>query len=1495
MSGDTAYFATFCFELKEGVDILRLKSAWAEAFQRIQILRTRFVRTSDGYIQGVTKAKAMPWFAFAFDTQEKLEWKIKLASAKKRWQQKNNDHILHPIEILQFCLPESSTLVLNIFHGLYDGISLPLLLQRVHSLYHAETPTDFGPPFLSVLPYGPLGKVSGAREFWKKHLTSSSTDLPRFSSSGMDVVIASARLDDLSQFDQIRKRLNTTHQSIVQACWSAVLQQHCHGLVTMGLVVSGRSIEHDFAESVIGPMFNTIPFLLHLNGSDSWSSIIERCHAFNIEMLPFQHSPLRDITKWCGNMGKTRELFQNLFVFQRREDGVESYSDNDLWKMWEGPASAVYPLSFESELLHDGILNTLLVAQSEYADQETAHRLLANFSKAIRDVLRDPSMNIRDSLGYVGGSEKSSSEAPQVPTPASNGPAVHFQWTEAAMIIRKEMASLASVDEDKVTPTTSIFELGLDSIDAIKLSSRLGKLQMNVPVSTIMKYPSISKLLEIVSVTPMSANSNVRHTLTDIETKLKRSLSESHHLPGAKRYLPATPLQEGMVIEMLNSKFKRYYNHDIFKIGEWVDISKLKTAWSDVIAHNPILRTTFFLVDDPSLETAVAQVVIDPSALEWNELNIAEQDEIPGTLKRIAEHAFQQPMGSTNVKLTLFRTHGDCYLVLSIPHALYDGWSLQLLHQDVQRAYHGQITRRPSYALVLEEIISGSSADAEDFWSGFLSDSPSTLISQYSNVKNHQSEVLRCEISSKKSAEFIKSFCRSESITMQAIGQACWTLVLASYVRSLEVVYGVVLSGRDSEESREVQFPTMNTVAFRSIIHGSRRDLLQFTQDDMSSIRQYQHFPLRRAQALASRSGQKLFDTLFIYQMQPEASETTTKPLYESVGGAFEVEFPVCVEAETVGDQFIWRTACKSSAMDEEGAMLLLQRLDDTLSGIMEKPEIDCFQFDKDSVRICDLPPFQLAELTTAIDDSGETALPELNERELSKVEMTIRSVLSSVSRTPEDEISRSSSIFHLGLDSISAIKVSSLLGKQGIHLRVSEMLQNPTLSGMARVFQTQSERTPTTYNSRDDNMLKISNLNIDALAILGKFDIAEYNVECILPASAGQIYFLTAWQNASGGIFYSQFRYHFRGVSREGIQKAWSRLVQRNQILRTMFAITLDAKIPLVQIVLKKTEESILFDHDKDNIKWKFAQPFVELRAIRIDLESWDVVLKIHHALYDGVSLPLLMSQFERLLQQDFVRTSIDNEDTTFRQLVTQPHLVESINHAKTFWKQYLQGAPKVQRLGKPSGLSYDKRFEIFIPGFIPSVAGLTRRAKSVGTSLQALVLAAYAHTYPALVVPPPLERSYQNVVIGVYLANRSQDIDGLVTSPSPTVNLVSLNVKAINRVSFATTAASIQSDLAQIGIAAHANTGLWQIKEWTGVQIDTFVNFLTLPAEDRNSPEDTLKIEEVKDDISQARENVSSTNPALFVAPKELRDNPVRDAYLVSLPLPDLRRSRL
>lgn len=49
---------------------------------------------------------------------------------------------------------------------------------------------------------------------------------------------------------------------------------------------------------------------------------------------------------------------------------------------------------------------------------------------------------------------------------------IAFQWTAQANSIRNIIADLAGVEKESVSADTSIFELGLDSNDAIKLSSR---------------------------------------------------------------------------------------------------------------------------------------------------------------------------------------------------------------------------------------------------------------------------------------------------------------------------------------------------------------------------------------------------------------------------------------------------------------------------------------------------------------------------------------------------------------------------------------------------------------------------------------------------------------------------------------------------------------------------------------------------------------------------------------------------------------------------------------------------------------------------------------------------------------------------------------------------------------------------------------------------------------------------------------------------------------
>lgn len=99
-----------------------------------------------------------------------------------------------------------------------------------------------------------------------------------------------------------RRALNTTHQALVQACWAAVLQKHFGGPVTIGIVVSGRTMDVVDAQRVIGPLFNTVPFHLSLVRSSSWAKAVQACHSFNTAAIPYQHTPLRDIMKWCRQL-----------------------------------------------------------------------------------------------------------------------------------------------------------------------------------------------------------------------------------------------------------------------------------------------------------------------------------------------------------------------------------------------------------------------------------------------------------------------------------------------------------------------------------------------------------------------------------------------------------------------------------------------------------------------------------------------------------------------------------------------------------------------------------------------------------------------------------------------------------------------------------------------------------------------------------------------------------------------------------------------------------------------------------------------------------------------------------------------------------------------------------------------------------------------------------------------------------------------------------------
>ena len=320
----TLYFNRFEFLLDERVDIKKVLDAWNRAVAKLQVLRTKFVSTDDGYAQVVLKNGhySCDGEDIDYDSAEKS------ASLKKPYT---------------LALSSGNKLSLQMFHGLYDGNSLTMLLQRVTDEYLGVDSIEYGPSFTSSLPYGPLAQVPGAREFWSSHLEEwFYQPMPTISESAGSIV-ATTTIDNLKDFETLRKQLGVTPQAVIQAVWLSVLQTLIPSSLTIGIVISGRTIDFEGADKVIGPLFNTVPFHIKLGPILPSASLISRCHEFNMQMQDFQHTPLKDIQKWSPAQ-PGQPLFDTLFVFQRPDAGDEHFA-NGVWTQIDGGYVADVSLS----------------------------------------------------------------------------------------------------------------------------------------------------------------------------------------------------------------------------------------------------------------------------------------------------------------------------------------------------------------------------------------------------------------------------------------------------------------------------------------------------------------------------------------------------------------------------------------------------------------------------------------------------------------------------------------------------------------------------------------------------------------------------------------------------------------------------------------------------------------------------------------------------------------------------------------------------------------------------------------------------------------------------------------------------------------------------------------------------------------------------------------------------------------------------------------------
>lgn len=1449
-----AYFNSFVLTVDRTASIERVREAWDRLIDANAILRTVFLETPNGHVQAALKKSGIRWERRTTELGEKIDEIIR--TTRQDWISRNREQILHPMHLTHLTAAGSDMIILHIFHALYDGNSFDLMNDYASALYHYRE-SQSGPEFLDALSHGPLGKYDHSRPFWVEHLDGWSRVHISAVAPPLDVgpPVIATRSVPLTQFEQLRASHNVTLQTVILALWTSVLQAHLGGKLTVGIIVSGRTINLQGVDRTIGPLFNTVPFFSKTLNGQTWPALIRRVHNFNTAVLAFQHVPLKDVQKWCSG---GQALFDNLLAFQIEQPALDDAAAP--WTIADSPSQPDYPLAMEVTRTRNGALRLALVAQSHVADIAVLEELLDRMEAAATSAQQG---------GFVvpGSVDITSCDAIQSEVPAMSGAldlTEEFRWTDQARLVQNEMASLADVPPEQISPFTTMLELGLDSIDVIKLSTRLKRHGLQISASRLLKGQAITRVLSDLSSDNVVSSPAVGDILDDLGPKLREQVQRANiDMGNVESILPPTALQESMVAGMLESDFEWYFNHDVLEVADSVDMDKLRAAWEQVIAQSPILRTGFVEIDDTSLDMSFCQVVFKQGAAHMASEDLSEFSETD-TLTKAATRRAAKSRALSNIVQIAFATFGERrFVVLSLAHALYDGWSLGLLYQDLQAAYEGRAMSRPNPNLFISKALASQSSQARAFWSTYLDGVvPTVLAGQVQATAITQPSLHRAETASRTTPSEIAAFCKDNSVSLQVVCLACWAIVLAQRTRSLDVIFGLVLSGRDFDGAEDLMFPTMNTVAMRCLLHGSVTGFLKYLEETMADIREYQSFPLRKAQAAAKVATTEMFNSLFLLQKAPEEDSAAGR-LLQSVDGVSAVDYPVCVEAEQTRERLVWRIACQSKFFSQQDSENLIENLDSVLEFFCGSPTSELLEFHGSGVSICGAAPETMNEGASAMPSQDGGELDE--EKQSGVTALLIRETLSHVSGVPEDAIKPSSTIYHLGLDSISAIKVSVLLRKKGVTLRPRDLVTASSIRELANMATT-AEEVVAEAAQPSETWVPPSDVDVDGPIV--ECGISASDVEIILPATPLQVYMLTAWSKSGGSIFYPQFCYRIEGVVEEAeIYRAWDRLVATTPILRTRLIATGSKDLPFVQVVASA-----------DAVQSKrLTQPLVRI-CVAKDQSDGAITfrLTIHHALYDGVSLPAIVAQLAGLLNEGEA-TAAEADNAPWASFAVRPMTASSRDARREFWTEYLRGASA--DVAPPAAVSsITDRTAFFDDVAIADTSELQLLAAQHGISLQALFLAAYARS-----IAGP---STSSILFGVYLANRSGEADAPSTL-FPTLNLVPLNVVGLSPdVDLVAVAKTIQQDIHAVSSHGRADVGLWEIYEWTGVTVDSFVNFLSLPDEGPSPSTANVTVTPVKGgDVTATG---GSFDSSVLLGEPWLQRNAVADAYPVRIALP-------
>ena len=392
-------------------------------------------------------------------------------------------------------------------------------------------------------------------------------------------------------------------------------------------------------------------------------------------------------------------------------------------------------------------------------------------------------------------------------SPASSKPGMVQGDKEA--IVRKLWASILGMKEESIDRLDNFFDLGGDSIGAMKLVATAKMEGLLLEVVDIFESQVLKDLAAVVRTFNGSVLSSTGQQayrpfqllghVDDIGSFLDEVVcpvtgTEKESIQDA---FPATDSVSFSVVGALTAS-QTEVNTFVFDTDSGLDLDRLQQSCILLAQHVEAFRTAFVLdIGSGNLLQVIFESYLHNAPLirVGASLDSATKDLLEGEMGR--PFRLGRPMAAMAVLHQ--ETTGKTRIVLRMSHAIYDGLSLPIIRDTLCKLYNQGALESPlsSFSAYVHELRTHTNDKVYSYWRDLLDGSTMPELSKVS--KSNRQSTWSMEFTDKKTIPVSRS--KGGGITISTIVNCAWAHVLAQYTGRNDVVFGETISGRNLVDS----------------------------------------------------------------------------------------------------------------------------------------------------------------------------------------------------------------------------------------------------------------------------------------------------------------------------------------------------------------------------------------------------------------------------------------------------------------------------------------------------------------------------------------------------------------------------------------------------------------------------------------------------------------------------------------------------------------------